>query len=82
MCPSKKLLSIIEQSFDDNDDRSLNQDERIMLYTTLAIAPDIVILKVGDILFINFTQYTTIVLASCYRHCQSQVWRLFHYVVR
>lgn len=46
MCPSKKLLSIIEQSFDDNDDRSLNQDERIMLYTTLAIAPDIVILKI------------------------------------
>ena len=47
MCPSKKLLGLIEQSLDENDDRSLNEEERIMLYTTLAIAPDIVVLKVG-----------------------------------
>lgn len=46
MCPSKKLLGIMEQSFDDNDDRFLSHPERIMLYTTLAIAPDIVILKI------------------------------------
>ncbi|XP_045595957.2 divergent protein kinase domain 2A isoform X1 [Procambarus clarkii] len=45
MCPSKKLLSVIERSFDDNDDHSLSQDERIALYTTLTIAPDIVVLK-------------------------------------
>ncbi|KAG0717703.1 Deleted in autism protein 1 [Chionoecetes opilio] len=46
MCPSKKLLGLIEQSFDDNDDHTLNAEERIMLYTTLVIAPDIVVLKI------------------------------------
>lgn len=45
MCPSTKLLTVIERSFDDNDDHSLSQEERITLYTTLAIAPDIVVLK-------------------------------------
>lgn len=56
MCPSKKLLGIIEQSFDDNDDRFLSQSERTRLYTTLAIAPDIVILKVRDFQVFVFTK--------------------------
>ncbi|KAG7171771.1 Divergent protein kinase domain 2A-like 1 [Homarus americanus] len=45
MCPSEKLLTVIERSFDDNDDHNLSQGERITLFTTLAIAPDIVVLK-------------------------------------
>lgn len=46
MCPSKKLLTVIERSFDENNDRSLTSEERIALYTTLAVAPDIVVLKI------------------------------------
>lgn len=55
MCPSTKLLTVIERSFDDNDDHSLSQDERITLYTTLAIAPDIVVLKVCNSKYIQPT---------------------------
>ncbi|XP_047500447.1 uncharacterized protein LOC125046650 [Penaeus chinensis] len=45
MCPSKKLLTVVERTFDENDDHELTQDERLYLYTTLAIAPEIVVLK-------------------------------------
>ncbi|KAK7074243.1 hypothetical protein SK128_015004 [Halocaridina rubra] len=46
MCPNKKLLTVIERSFDENNDHSLTSDEKIALYTTLAVAPDIVVLKI------------------------------------
>ncbi|XP_068251000.1 divergent protein kinase domain 2A-like [Palaemon carinicauda] len=46
MCPSKKLLTVIEQSFDEDNDHKVSADERIALYTSLAVAPDIVVLKI------------------------------------
>ncbi|CAL4125007.1 unnamed protein product, partial [Meganyctiphanes norvegica] len=45
MCPSKKLLGVIERTFDDNDDHIMSVDEKLAMYTTLTAAPEFVILK-------------------------------------
>ncbi|KAK3879444.1 hypothetical protein Pcinc_015977 [Petrolisthes cinctipes] len=45
MCPSTRLLAVLERTYDDNNDGALSLEERLALYTSIAVAPDIVVLK-------------------------------------
>ncbi|XP_076057913.1 divergent protein kinase domain 2A-like isoform X2 [Oratosquilla oratoria] len=45
MCPSVKFLALMEKSFDLDDNHVVTQEEKMMLYTTLAVAPDLMVLK-------------------------------------
>lgn len=53
MCPSKRLLAVIERAYDENSDNTLSLEERLALYTSLAVAPDIVVLKVGSFVLLS-----------------------------